>query len=181
MGFTGFLCGQVAFDLFAQAKKEKLVHPKIIKKYERIFSKTTFETISGDKIRLKEIAAPIVMLNFWASWCTPCLEEFPSIVDLRQKFKKDEIFIIGVNSDEENHLKEIKKVSRKYKFNFPNVADPSGGILSEFDVTSIPLTIIFYQGKVLEVMKGPHDFSSVEIGNNFNKLIEKSRAVVRTN
>jgi len=181
MGFTGFLCGQVAFDLFDQAKREKMVHPKVAKTYEILFSEMSFNTVNGKEIKLDEVAAPIVILNFWASWCSPCLEEFPSMVELRTNFKEKDVLIIGINGDEENSLKEIKKVIRKYKINFPTVTDPSGEILSKFNVSSIPLTIIFHRGKVLEVVKGPKDFSAVEMQQNFKELLEREKAVVKAN
>lgn len=181
MGFTGFLCGQVAFDLFDQAKKEKMVHPKVAKGYEGLFSKISLNTVDGQNLKLTEAKAPIVILNFWASWCTPCLEEFPSMVEMRKNFKEDELLIVGINSDEEDYLKEIKKIGKKYKINFPTVADPSGEILGRFNVSSIPLTIIFHKGKVLEVVKGPKDFSAVETQQNFRELLERTKAVVRSN
>jgi len=181
MGFTGFLCGQVAFDLFDQARKEKMVHPKVAQQYEKIFSKISLKTTENQNINLNELKAPLIILNFWASWCTPCLEEFPSMVDLRSSFKEEDIFILGINSDEENYLKEINKVAKKYNINFPTVADPTGEILNRFNVASIPLTIIFHQGKVLEIVKGPKDFSSIENRENFKELILKSKRFVKAN
>ena len=61
------------------------------------------------------------------------------------------------------------------------MADPSGEILGSFNVSSIPLTIIFHKGKVLEVVKGPKDFSAVETQQNFKELLERTKAVVRAN
>jgi thiol-disulfide isomerase/thioredoxin len=173
MVFSMFLASQVLFDLVDHSsarpsKKERRIHAH----YESIFSKIELETFDKKKIRLSEVKAPIVILNFWASWCKPCLHEFPSIVEMKKRFPDEKVLVLGINSDEENQARQIRKILKKYKLNFPIVPDKSGKILEEFMVSSIPISIIYRNGKIFEVTEGAKDFNSGETIEALNEILK---------
>jgi thiol-disulfide isomerase/thioredoxin len=102
-------------------------------------------------------------LNFWASWCTPCLEEFPSLVKLQRKYKENKnILILTVNTDDSEILKKVKKIVERYKLNFPIVLDKNGKLVEKFSIAAIPVSIIYKDGKVYEVSNMAKDFYSGE-------------------
>lgn len=154
-----YMAGVEKIDLSAGLSKEKT---KQIAHYETTFRETTLEDLEGSSYELAKIEAPVVMLNFWASWCTPCLQEFPSLVELRDRFAEDELKVFGINSDEENQASKIKKIVKMYNLNFDIVADPQGELLNEFMISAIPVTVIFVKGEVMEVSLGRKDFASEE-------------------
>jgi peroxiredoxin len=137
------------------------------KLYEDVYStfadKTTQD--STTVIRLTEIGKkyPIVIVNFWASWCTPCLKEFKGMNELLNKFGKDKIFILGINEDQENALKEIAEVEKKQKLQFASVSDLGHKYQNQFGVNSLPTTIIFSKGKVIYTNYEYTDFLSKKI------------------
>ena len=114
----------------------------------------------------------MVILNFWASWCVPCLEEFPSLVNLRNKFKDQEVVIIGINTDDVESYPDAKKVMKKYKINFPVIFDKKGELINKFKVSAIPVSIIYNKGKVIEVSNGAKDFFSGEFLEQFQSIVK---------
>jgi thiol-disulfide isomerase/thioredoxin len=169
MMFSGFLALQIGWDHFHLKANEAPADNKFHKQMESQFQALNFVNIEGKSIILKNEKAPVVVLNFWASWCTPCLDEFPSLVEFQHKFP-GQVRVIGINGDTENAQREIGKVRRKYKLNFDIVLDPDSKISSLFDVQTYPVSLVFSKGKLIYVSKKRHDFMKQE----FIELIENS-------
>lgn len=167
------VAGQYYFnvlDISADPSKEE---KKLYGHYESAFSKLAFNSIEKKLYKLSQVKAPVVILNFWASWCTPCLEEFPSIVKMKKKYSDEKVMIFGINSDEEDQMKSIKKTIEKYKLNFPIISEDSQKIVEKFMISAIPVSIIFHKGKVVEVTNGAKDFASSETYEFFDELLVK--------
>lgn len=154
-----YMAGVDKIDLSAGLSKEQT---KQIAHYETTFREIALEDLEGNNYKLNGVQAPVVILNFWASWCTPCLEEFPSLIELRNRFSEQELMIFGINSDEENQAQKIEKTVNKFNLNFDIVPDPEGDLLNKFMISAIPVTIIFVKGEVMEVSLGRKDFASEE-------------------
>lgn len=146
---------------YLSAKKSK-VEKKKFQHYENMLIRSDLTTDQGKKFSGKELTQGVVILNFWASWCKPCLEEFPSVVEFRSKFDKEKVKIIAINSDEDNVLKNVKKTKKKYKLNFDIVLDKNAKITDNFMISAIPVSIIYNNGKVVEVSNGSKDFMAEE-------------------
>jgi peroxiredoxin len=130
--------------------------------YESLFLETKITDTDGNTIDFKRIDAPVVIVNFWAAWCRPCLEEFPSLVELRNTFSPAELFIVGINADEENQNRHIDKITEEYKLNFPNVADKNSELINSYMISALPVSIVFKNGKVEQISKGRKDFMAEE-------------------
>ena len=139
--------------------------------YENNFKNIEFES-NGKKISLKDSKAPVVILNFWASWCIPCLEEFPSLVSLRKKYKSQNVVIIGVNTDEPDSYSDAKKIMEKYKINFPIIFDKKSELVSKFKISAIPISIVFEKGKVVEISNGAKDFYAGEFLEKLDTMVQ---------
>jgi thiol-disulfide isomerase/thioredoxin len=127
--------------------------------YESQFTKLKGSTSRGSKVDLENETKPIVILNFWASWCRPCLTEFKSLNKLVESYG-DKVLVLGVNSDTEDAKKEVVKIETKYKLAFESLLDERGKLASLFNVTAIPSSIIFHKGKVIGFFNKEHDFMS---------------------
>lgn len=168
MAFTGFLSTQILWDNFnsnaelVEADKQK--HSV----YETNFQTLKLTTTKNTTIELKNEKTPIVLLNFWASWCIPCLKEFPSLVKFQEKYQ-GKVKVIGINGDDENVDELIRKTENQYKLNFESVADPRSHIAEAFLVQTYPVSIVFHRGKVIYLSKKLHDFMDKE----FIELIDR--------
>ena len=172
--FTVILVTQMAIN--GQDSKASKVGKSLSKYsvYESKFSKTKFETTKKSKINLIKQKQPIIVLNFWASWCQPCLSEFQTLKKFVNEFSKDEVLVIGINNDDENPKKAIKKTEKDLKLNFESVIDSSSTVTSSFLVEKIPASIVFYNGKVIHYVNEEFDFMNSKFIYKIKNLLKES-------
>lgn len=137
--------------------------------FESNFSKLKLTTTKGSQHTLAEAKQPIIILNFWASWCRPCLSEFASLKKLVDKFGSDKLLVIGINNDSDNPKKAVMKTEKDLRLNFESSLDLDGSIANSFFINEIPASIVFHKGKVIHFENKEFDFMS----EDFISLIEK--------
>ena len=100
----------------------------------------TLKSNNGRNIRLAEQQGNVVMLNFWASWCSPCRQEMPHLIDLSEKFSPLGFQLMGVNVDEDPLAAE--RAINDLQIAFPVLFDADNRIADLFSVDAMPTTII---------------------------------------
>ena len=142
--------------LIKDPKKVETFSAKDINDYEKIIS-------SSEK--------KILLLNFWATWCAPCIKEIPELLELKKKFKNDvEIYFLSVDS---NVKKTVPKFLKKNKLeNLKVLNDEKLKISSKFGVKVMPTTVIINK-KFEEVaqVKGYVDWSSSKYVDLIKKFL----------
>jgi len=124
---------------------------------------------SDRKVTLSEERGKIVVLNFWATWCPPCVEEMPSLVQLQQRMKDKNVVVLGVSldADEDAYHRFIKE----HKIDFLTVRDPDQKSNNLYGTFKFPETyIIDRNGIVRRKFIGPVDWSQPEIVDFLTKL-----------
>ncbi len=167
MAFSGFLSTQILWDTYHLNAEQVDQDIQKYSVYESVFQGLKLTTTKSTSIELKNIKEPIVLLNFWASWCVPCLKELPSLVKFQNKFQ-GRVKVIGINGDEEDPVEMVNKIEKKYKLNFESATDVNSQISSKFLIGTYPISIIFHKGKVIYFSKTIHDF----MDEKFLSLIE---------
>lgn len=137
--------------------------------FESAFSKLKIKTTQGTQIELAKSKKPIVIVNFWASWCQPCVREFQSLNQMLDKYE-DRVLVVGVNSDTENAIKEIKKVEAKYNLKFESTTDSKNELAARLNITKIPSTIIFHEGKVIRFSEKEFDFMAEDFQTQLKEI-----------
>ena len=142
--------------LIKDPKKLEAFSVKDINDYEKIIS-------SSEK--------KILLLNFWATWCAPCIKEIPELLELKKKFKNDvEIYFLSVDS---NVKKTVPKFLKKNNLeNLKVLNDEKLKISGKFGVKVMPTTVIINK-KFEEVahVKGYVDWSSSEYADLIKKFL----------
>ena len=117
--------------------------------------------LDGRPLRLSDYRGKIVLLDFWASWCTPCRDEVPRFVEWQSKYADRGLQVIGVAMDD--NRADAEKFSREFHINYPvvagsvEVADHYGGIFG------LPANfVIARDGKIVSRYTGVVDLSSLE-------------------
>lgn len=82
----------------------------------------------------------VVLINFYASWCTPCREEIPSFIEIRNTYKEDTLKMIAINLDETPE--EMKAFNKKVNINYQTFHD-TGELAQFYMVQGIPFTVIY--------------------------------------
>ncbi len=128
------------------------------------------ETLEGKKAKLSDYRGKKVILNFWASWCSPCREEMPEFQRIYSE-NKDKLVVVGVNLQEsrENAEAFIEKLS----ITFPILLDPNSLVKDMYNVFTQPVTyFIDENGKIVDKKFGP--LTSEEIDEKIAKMNVKS-------
>jgi thiol-disulfide isomerase/thioredoxin len=118
-----------------------------------------FRTANGDMVDISKSRGKVIFLNFWATWCPPCLAEMPSINFLRAKLKdnKDILFIMA---DVDSNLGLSGNFMKRNKYELP-VYEPMGSIPETIFQGTVPTTLIINkQGEIVFSHEGMADYGS---------------------
>ena len=103
----------------------------------------TAKTLSGEVFQLNQFSGKVVILNFWASWCGPCVEEVPSLIKLVKEFKGDvQLIAISGDSNEEDIQVFLKSFPELKSENIKIVYDQDRSKMKMFDVTRLPESLV---------------------------------------
>ncbi len=129
----------------------------------------TLNDINGRPFSLSSLRGKVVLLNFWAIWCPPCIQEFPSFVRLKSSMKGKPFEIVSVAID--SPLKNISAFARKKGANFPVLYDGTKKVSRSYTVFSLPTTfLIDREGRIVERFFGAHDWDSNEFKEKLERL-----------
>ena len=134
----------------------------------------TLPNLDNKMISLADYKGKVVLLNIWATWCPPCVEEMPSMEKLYQTFKGQDFEILAVSIDVTG-AKDVAPFMKKYKLNFPALLDPKGSIKVLYQTTGVPESfIIDKQGILVEKVIGARDWANPKFISFFQNLIVKN-------
>jgi cytochrome c biogenesis protein CcmG, thiol:disulfide interchange protein DsbE len=112
-----------------------------------------------------------VVVNFWATWCDPCREEMPFIVDAANEFS-DEVHFLGVNV--QDNAAAAKEFAKDYKMRFRSVSDPNREIANDAKLLGLPATMFYdADGELSFLKQGP--IKEKELLDKIEDLIRASR------
>jgi thiol-disulfide isomerase/thioredoxin len=132
------------------------------------------ETLQGGKLDLSEMKGRVVVINFWATWCPPCIEEMPSIQRLWQDTRDAGLQVLAVNVGEPTE--RIRAFLREFepKLEFPVLLDPDGEAFQTWGVRGLPKTfIVNKQGRIYYEAEGGRDMSSKHIRARLQILLDE--------
>jgi thiol-disulfide isomerase/thioredoxin len=101
---------------------------------------------------VSEARGKVVVLNFWASWCPPCREEIPDLIELRKHLPEGKVFMIGVSLDQDPS--QFAMFKSKAGFNYPvYLAKPD--VAQAFTIRAIPRTVVYSpKGEMVHSQEG---------------------------
>ncbi len=119
-------------------------------------------TLNGHAANLSDLRGKVVVLNFWATWCPPCVEETPSLEHLQEEIAPKGGVVLGISSDDDASAYE--DFLRKYAVQFPTYRDGSHGISASYGTFLFPETyVIDRQGRIVRKIIGPQDWDSPDM------------------
>ena len=124
---------------------------------------------SDRSVSLNQFRGKIVVLNFWATWCPPCVEELPSLMAMQERMKSRDIVVVGVSIDVDGNA--YHNFLREHGINFLTVRDPQQKVASMYGTSGWPETyIIDRQGVLRRKIVGPVDWTSPDIVQFLSRL-----------
>lgn len=101
----------------------------------------------GDQVAIRQWRGKVVYVDFWASWCPPCVKSFPFLNNLHQQFGDQGLQIVGVNLDEK--LSDAQDFLAKFPIRFDIVTDPGQQCAKSFDVQAMPSSFLIDRNGVI--------------------------------
>jgi peroxiredoxin len=135
-------------------------------------------TMDGHPRRLSDYRGQVVVLNFWASWCPPCVEEAPSLNRLQNHIAPGGGTVLGFSIDGDPAAYE--KFLKDFAVNFPTWRDPSvkdnrSEIMTGYGTALIPETyVIDRRGKIARKIVGPQQWDSPEMLAYFDAILKEN-------
>ena len=127
--------------------------------------------VFGNTVSLSDFRGNVVFLNFWATWCPPCVIEMPSMQKLHRRFKDKNFVMVAINSQETDA--RVKSFFDKYKLSFTALLDSSGEVGTWFDVNAFPTTFVLdKEGRIIGRALGPREWDSQASVALFDYLID---------
>ena len=124
---------------------------------------------SDHKVTLSQFRGQVVVLNFWATWCPPCVQETPSLVQMQQRMKDKGIVVLAVSIDVDEAA--YHRFLKEYHVNMVTVRDPDQKSSALYGTHGWPETyIIDRTGVVRRKFIGPVEWNSPEITDFLTKL-----------
>ena len=96
------------------------------------------KTLKGEIFKSSDLKNKAVILNFWATWCVPCIKEMPELNKAYTSFKNDDVEIIAINFSETRS--EVDEFVKKYHLKFPVLLDKYGDVSQDYRVRNLPVT-----------------------------------------
>ena len=124
---------------------------------------------SDRKVSLDQFRGQILVLNFWATWCPPCVEELPSLMSMQERTRAKGVVVLGISIDVDDNA--YHRFLQQRSVNFLTVRDPDQKVASMYGTSGWPETyVIDRQGKLRRKFVGPVDWNSPDVVHFLNEL-----------
>lgn len=115
----------------------------------------TVRDLNGKYVRLSDFSKQVVLMNFWATWCKPCLVELKHLQKLYDKYKAKGFVVLAVSMDGPETQAKVKPFVRRYKMTFPVVIDKETRVVKLYNPKhSAPYSVLLKQGRVVKRREG---------------------------
>ena len=128
-------------------------------------------SLAGGEVDLASQRGKVVVLNFWATWCPPCVAEMPSLERLYRTLTPEGLSVVTVSTDEDQA--ELRKFVSEHGLTLPVLLDPGGRLAAgDYRTTGYPETFLLdRQGRILKHVVGPAEWDSPETMAELRKLM----------
>jgi thiol-disulfide isomerase/thioredoxin len=127
--------------------------------------RANYVDLDNNKIEVSSFKGKKVLINYWATWCGPCIQEMPSLVRAQEQLKSEYVFLLV----SEESTQRITRFKSRKKFNFNYIR--SRVSLASIGIYSLPITIIYdEEGKEIKTIEGSVVWDS-------NRMIKKLKAI----
>jgi peroxiredoxin len=117
----------------------------------------TLPALTQGSLSLHDFSRHVVVLNFWATWCPPCVEETPGLEKFAEQMRLEGVAVMGVSVDQD--VAALQTFAAQQQLSFPILRDPNQSVANRYGTFQFPETyIIDQEGRVAEKLIGAVDW-----------------------
>lgn len=110
--------------------------------------------LSGETVKLSSLRGKTVLVNFWATWCSPCKEEMPLLQSYFDAHNQNGFVLVAVNVSDD--IEDAQAFIEHYGYTFPVWSDPPGNVLIDLGMNGLPASLVISpEGTVVKRWIGP--------------------------
>ena len=133
----------------------------------------TLQDLNGKQVSLSDFKGKVVVLDFWATWCPPCVKEIPHFIELHEQYKDRGFAMVGISLDHQG-VSVVKSFVRKYQVNYPILMTDGRVDKAYGGITGIPTTfVIDSAGNIRQKYVGYRDKAIFEA--DIKALLEEAK------
>lgn len=145
------------------------LHDNVVKAGDRA-PDFSIKTDSGKVITARDFGGKLLILNFWATWCPPCVSEVPSLNQLQRALGPDGVVVLGVSEDKDPQA--YQNFLARFNVSYQTAREPSADTKTKYGTIQIPETyLINRDGKVVEKVVSDADWSSPRMIEHVKSLL----------
>ncbi len=149
------------------------------------FPDGVFVDLKGREAHLHSFRGKVLLVNFWASWCAPCLQEIPSLVRLQKRIGGESFTVLGVACDDDS--RKVKNLVEASQINFPVLIDRKVQCRGKYETSGYPESFVLDKaGRVMSVydpeagvpiarIEGPRDWDAPPWVKQLEQIVLKGR------
>lgn len=127
-------------------------------------------TDSGQRVTRSSFGGRLLVLNFWATWCPPCIQELPSLNELQERLGRQGLVVLGISVDTDERA--YREFLAKTQVRFQTARDPEAKISSSYGTYRFPETyVIDERGRVVQKHIGARVWSDERLLEQFRSLL----------
>lgn len=128
-------------------------------------------------VSLRDFSGKVVLLNFWATWCPPCVEEMPSLERLYQSMGGEDFQIVAISEDEEGWA-AIDPFLGKIPLTLPILWDVKGEVANDYGASYLPQSyLIDKDGMIVQVYSGGRNWTDHRIMTEIESYVQKKTKI----
>ena len=137
-------------------------------------SPVTYLDENNKKVEVSSFKGKVVVLHFWATWCTPCVHEMPRMLELTKSLEDRNFVVLPISLDRD--AAAIQRFNDAQKLTMPFWIDPGQRAFISLSLRGVPSTLIIDgEGKVVAMREGPVNWTSADLRSFLWNQIEKSK------
>lgn len=134
----------------------------------------SLRSIDGRTVRLSDyLGRDVIFLNFWATWCVPCLGEMPALEKIHQTYKDQGLTILGVSMDGPESIANVEPTVRRYGITYPILLDEETRVVALYNpARDAPYSVLIdRQGRIVERFLGYSPGDEVKLEQRIQPLL----------
>jgi cytochrome c biogenesis protein CcmG, thiol:disulfide interchange protein DsbE len=126
-------------------------------------------TDQGQRVTPTSFGGKVLVLNFWATWCSPCVQEIPSLNEFQKRFAGQGVVVVAVSIDKSQQ--KYRGFLDRIHVSFDTARDPSADIANEYGTFQYPESYIIKDGRIVRKFDNAADWTSADITQYVQSLL----------